>query len=99
MKCIKFFAHLLFAILITKVNAQSVFPSGALNIHGNASTNTIGNQMFITSNTKNNVISWADFSVGDSNNVIFDANRYLNFVRGSKTSVIRRFPDSARYPH
>ena len=88
MKFIKLFANLLIALLISKVNAQSVLPSGALNIHGNASTNTIGNQMFITSNTKNNVISWSDFSVGASNNVIFDANRYLNFVRGHNTSVI-----------
>ena len=88
MKFLKVFANLLIAILITKANAQSVLPSGALNIHGNASTNTIGNQMFITSSTKNNVISWSDFSVGDSNNVIFDANRYLNFVRGPKASVI-----------
>ena len=44
--------------------------------------------MFITSNTKNNVISWSDFSVGASNNVIFDANRYLNIVRGPNASVI-----------
>lgn len=88
MKFIKLLSSLIFATLIFKAHSQVLLPSGALNLHGNANTNTIGNQMFITSNTKNNVISWSDFSVGASNNVIFDANRYLNIVRGPNASVI-----------
>lgn len=88
MKFIKLLSSLMFATLIFKAHSQVLLPSGALNLHGNANTNTIGNQMFITSNTKNNVISWSDFSVGASNNVIFDANRYLNIVRGPNASVI-----------
>lgn len=88
MKFIKLLSSLIFATLIFKAHSQVLLPSGALNLHGNANTNTIGNQMFITSNTKNNVISWSDFSVGASNNVIFDANRYLNIVRGPNAPVI-----------
>lgn len=88
MKFIKLLSSLIFATLIFNAHSQVLLPSGALNLHGNANTNTIGNQMFITSNTKNNVISWSDFSVGASNNVIFDANRYLNIVRGPNASVI-----------
>ncbi len=68
----------------------ATLPAGFSNIHGNTSihTNTDNSSMTIVSTSKNNVISWKDFSIGAGGKVVFDENNYLNIVKGPNISKI-----------
>lgn len=69
-------------------------PSGGEVKAGNAAIvkNTTAKEVNITSTTKNNVISWQDFSIAKDETVKFDGgnktNNYLNIIRGANTSQI-----------
>lgn len=69
-------------------------PSGGKVEVGNAAIvkNDAAKEVNITSTTKNNVISWQDFSIAKDETVKFDGgnktNNYLNIIRGANTSQI-----------
>lgn len=69
-------------------------PNGGKVEAGNAAIvkNTTAKEVNITSTTKNNVISWQDFSIAKDETVKFDGgnktNNYLNIIRGANTSQI-----------
>lgn len=67
-------------------------PSGGKVEAGNAAIVKAANGVNITSTTKNNVISWQDFSIAKDETVKFDGgnktNNYLNIIRGANTSQI-----------
>lgn len=67
-------------------------PSGGEVKAGNAAIVKAANGVNITSTTKNNVISWQDFSIAKDETVKFDGgnktNNYLNIIRGANTSQI-----------
>lgn len=69
-------------------------PSGGEVKAGNAAIvkNNTAKEVNITSTTKNNVISWQDFSIAKDETVKFDGgnktNNYLNIIRGANTSQI-----------
>ena len=60
--------------------------------HADIVKNTTAKEVNITSTTKNNVISWQDFSIAKDETVKFDGgnktNNYLNIIRGANTSQI-----------
>ncbi|MGN8832785.1 YDG domain-containing protein [Selenomonas montiformis] len=76
----------MFSIVPTAFGA----PTGGQVAAGGAN---IDNPLNITSTTKNNVITWQDFSVGKNETVRFDGgaktNNYLNIVTGANTSNIQ----------
>ncbi len=75
--------------LIVSFNCfASGLPTGMENIYGNANLSENGNFLGISSNTKNNVLTWKDFSVAKGNSVIFDDQNYLNIVKGPNASKI-----------
>ena len=82
------FTVTLFVILANRTHAATLLPSGGEFLHGNGIISSQHNQMAISSTSKNNVISWNDFSVGKDHYVQFDNNNYLNLVRSSNPSVI-----------
>lgn len=67
-------------------------PSGGEVKAGNAAIVNAAKEVNITSTTKNNVISWQDFSIAKDETVKFDGgnktNNYLNIIRGANTSQI-----------
>lgn len=67
-------------------------PSGGKVEAGNAAIVNAAKEVNITSTTKNNVISWQDFSIAKDETVKFDGgnktNNYLNIIRGANTSQI-----------
>lgn len=67
-------------------------PSGGKVEAGNVAIVDAGKEVNITSTTKNNVISWQDFSIAKDETVKFDGgnktNNYLNIIRGANTSQI-----------
>ena len=67
-------------------------PSGGEVKAGNVAIVKAANEVNITSTTKNNVISWQDFSIAKDETVKFDGgnktNNYLNIIRGANTSQI-----------
>lgn len=67
-------------------------PSGGKVEAGHAAIVKAANEVNITSTTKNNVISWQDFSIAKDETVKFDGgnktNNYLNIIRGANTSQI-----------
>lgn len=67
-------------------------PSGGEVKAGQATIVNAPKEVNITSTTKNNVISWQDFSLAKDEKVKFDGgnktNNYLNIVRGANTSQI-----------
>lgn len=76
----------MFSIVPTAFGA----PTGGQVAAGGAN---ISDPLNITSTTKNNVITWQDFSVGKNETVRFDGgaktNNYLNIVTGANTSNIQ----------
>lgn len=76
----------MFSIMPTAFGA----PTGGQVAAGGAN---ISDPLNITSTTKNNVITWKDFSVGKDETVRFDGgartNNYLNIVTGANTSNIQ----------
>lgn len=87
---LKFKLSLLSLALISAIPSAfaGALPSGFESIHGGATMSSSGNYMGITSNNKNNVIAWKDFSIGSGNTVLFDNQNYLNIVKGSAVSKI-----------
>ena len=67
-------------------------PSGGKVEAGNVDIVNAAKEVNITSTTKNNVISWQDFSIAKDETVKFDGgnktNNYLNIIRGANTSQI-----------
>lgn len=67
-------------------------PSGGKVEAGSAAIVNAAKAVNITSITKNNVISWQDFSIAKDETVKFDGgnktNNYLNIIRGANTSQI-----------
>lgn len=67
-------------------------PSGGKVEAGNVDIVKAAKEVNITSTTKNNVISWQDFSIAKDETVKFDGgnktNNYLNIIRGANTSQI-----------
>lgn len=67
-------------------------PSGGKVEAGHAAIVNAAKEVNITSTTKNNVISWQDFSIAKDETVKFDGgnktNNYLNIIRGANTSQI-----------
>ena len=67
-------------------------PSGGEVKAGQVTIVNAPKEVNITSTTKNNVISWQDFSIAKDEKVKFDGgnktNNYLNIVRGANTSQI-----------
>lgn len=67
-------------------------PSGGKVEAGSAAIVNAAKEVNITSTTKNNVISWQDFSIAKDETVKFDGgnktNNYLNIIRGANTSQI-----------
>ena len=67
-------------------------PSGGKVEAGSAAILNAAKEVNITSTTKNNVISWQDFSIAKDETVKFDGgnktNNYLNIIRGANTSQI-----------
>lgn len=68
-------------------------PSGGKVEAGSAAiVKNAAKEVNITSTTKNNVISWQDFSIAKDETVKFDGgnktNNYLNIIRGANTSQI-----------
>ena len=67
-------------------------PSGGKVEAGIAAIVNAAKEVNITSTTKNNVISWQDFSIAKDETVKFDGgnktNNYLNIIRGANTSQI-----------
>ena len=67
-------------------------PSGGKVEAGNIDIVNAAKEVNITSTTKNNVISWQDFSIAKDETVKFDGgnktNNYLNIIRGANTSQI-----------
>lgn len=67
-------------------------PSGGKVEAGHAAIVKAAKEVNITSTTKNNVISWQDFSIAKDETVKFDGgnktNNYLNIIRGANTSQI-----------
>lgn len=67
-------------------------PSGGEVKAGNVDIVKAAKEVNITSTTKNNVISWQDFSIAKDETVKFDGgnktNNYLNIIRGANTSQI-----------
>ena len=49
---------------------------------------TVASQMNITGSAANNVMNWQTFSIANGETVQFDANNYLNLVRGTFKSEI-----------
>ena len=78
------------AFLIPQVSFAA--PTGEQNLAGNAIVSRSGATTSIGSSDTNNVISWADYSVGSGEIVQYDGgaqtNNYLNIVRGGNSSVI-----------
>ncbi|EKU72127.1 YDG domain-containing protein [Selenomonas sp. F0473] len=78
------------AFLIPQVSFAA--PTGEQNLAGNAVVSRSGATTSIGSSDTNNVISWADYSVGNGEIVQYDGgaqtNNYLNIVRGGNSSVI-----------
>ena len=66
----------------------SALPTGAEVTNGNAAVSVNGSTMDITAGTLNNIINWDTFSIAKGEMVNFDANNYLNLVRGSEASNI-----------
>lgn len=67
-------------------------PSGGKVEAGKVDIVNAAKEVNITSTTKNNVISWQDFSIAKDETVKFDGgnktNNYLNIIRGANTSQI-----------
>lgn len=67
-------------------------PSGGKVEAGHVDIVNAAKEVNITSTTKNNVISWQDFSIAKDETVKFDGgnktNNYLNIIRGANTSQI-----------
>lgn len=82
------FSVTLIALFANQIRATPLLPTGGQFIHGNGVISSQHNQMSITSNSKNNVITWNDFSVGKDHYVQFDNKNYINLVRSSNPSVI-----------
>jgi filamentous hemagglutinin outer membrane protein len=78
------------AFLIPQVSFAA--PTGEQHLAGNAVVSRSGATTSIGSSDTNNVISWADYSVGSGEIVQYDGgaqtNNYLNIVRGGNSSVI-----------
>ncbi|EJP32906.1 filamentous hemagglutinin family N-terminal domain protein [Selenomonas sp. FOBRC9] len=74
------------AFLIPQVSFAA--PTGEQNLVGSAAVSRAGATTNIGSSTANNVISWADYSIGTGETVNYDAQNYLNLVRGGNTSAI-----------
>ena len=78
------------AFLIPQISFAA--PTGEQNLAGNAAVSRSGVTTSINSSDANNVISWADYSVGSGEIVQYDGgaqtNNYLNIVRGGNSSVI-----------
>lgn len=67
--------------------AVQAMPTGG-NPTAGVGIETNGAIMDITSTEGNNLITWQSFSVAANEQVRFDANNYLNYVRGSNPSEI-----------
>ena len=84
------FAGMAGAFLIPQISFAA--PTGEQNLAGNAAVSRSGVTTSINSSDANNVISWADYSVGSGEIVQYDGgaqtNNYLNIVRGGNSSVI-----------
>lgn len=78
----------LFVFILSKAYASNILPTGGQVLFGNADLYNNKKNMYITSTTAKNVITWDDFSVGSENAVVFDKNSYLNLVKGNKASII-----------
>ena len=86
-----------YILVALTVGMFSLAPVGyALPVQDTTHTNTTGtaintattNQMGITSTAVNNVMNWQTFSIASGETVAFDANNYLNLVRGVAKSEI-----------
>lgn len=88
MNKLSLFTITIFILLANRVHAAALLPSGGEFLHGNGVISSQRNQMAISSTSKNNVISWNDFSVGKDHLVQFDNKNYLNLIRSSNPSVI-----------
>ena len=84
------FAGMAGAFLIPQISFAA--PTGEQNLAGSAVVSRSGATTSITASDANNVISWADYSVGNGEIVQYDGgaqtNNYLNIVRGGNSSVI-----------
>ena len=67
--------------------ATQAMPTGGTPTAG-VGIETNGNIMDITSTVGNNLITWQNFSVAANEQVKFDTNTYLNYVKGSNPSEI-----------
>ena len=63
-------------------------PTGGNVTNGDAVITVNGSTMGINASALNNIINWQTFSIGNGETVTFDANNYLNLVRGSEVSNI-----------
>ena len=64
--------------------------TGDVKINSAAPVNgaTLANGASITSETKNNVVNWKDFSIAKNESLGFDDKNYMNIVTGRATSAI-----------
>ena len=73
--------------IVPVAQALPVQDTGHTNTAGTG-INTVANQMNITGTAANNVMNWQTFSIANGEKVQFDANNYLNLVRGASKSEI-----------
>lgn len=78
----------MFSVVPTVYGAPVGGTSATADIQYSAHTNDTGKDTNITSDVKNNVIDWQDFSVAKGESVNYDANNYMNIVTGANTSTI-----------
>ncbi len=77
-------------LLGSSIAHSADLPRGAQVLHGDVSFLSDQNNLMVNASgkSKNNVIRWESFDIGQGNTVSFGLNNYLNLVGGSKASVI-----------